>query len=114
MAHDITLGKDFKLFFQVVAFLWLLSVAGSFFSFFTLAYIDKMHHEAGKKARANIKVQHTTGRTGCARIAYKMKKESPTGEVNRTELYLATHITKNSDLNPQQSQMIILTKPEGL
>ncbi|KAJ6831133.1 reticulon-like protein B16 [Iris pallida] len=39
MAHDITLGKDFRLFFQVVAFLWLLSVVGSFFSFFTLAYI---------------------------------------------------------------------------
>ncbi|XP_010921131.1 reticulon-like protein B16 [Elaeis guineensis] len=39
MAHDITLGKDFRLFFQVVVFLWLLSVVGSFFSFFTLAYI---------------------------------------------------------------------------
>ncbi|ONK67946.1 uncharacterized protein A4U43_C05F5500 [Asparagus officinalis] len=39
MAHDITLGKDFRLFFQVVAFLWLLSVIGSFFSFFTLAYV---------------------------------------------------------------------------
>lgn len=39
MAHDITLGKDFKLFFKVVIFLWLLSVIGSYFSFFTLAYI---------------------------------------------------------------------------
>ncbi|KAK1312313.1 Reticulon-like protein B16 [Acorus calamus] len=39
MAHDITLGKDFKLFFKVVVCLWLLSVVGSFFSFFTLAYI---------------------------------------------------------------------------
>lgn len=39
MAHDITLGKDFRLFFQVVVLLWILSVVGSFFSFFTLAYI---------------------------------------------------------------------------
>ncbi|RVW42329.1 Reticulon-like protein B16 [Vitis vinifera] len=39
MAHDITLGKDFRLFFKVVLGLWLLSVVGSSFSFFTLAYI---------------------------------------------------------------------------
>ncbi|KAL5710024.1 hypothetical protein ACHQM5_020639 [Ranunculus cassubicifolius] len=39
MAHDITLGKDFKLFFKVVVCLWLLSVIGSFFSFFTIAYV---------------------------------------------------------------------------
>ncbi|GFY82044.1 reticulon family protein [Actinidia rufa] len=40
MAHDITLGKDFRLFFKVVGCLWLLSVIGSVISFFTLAYID--------------------------------------------------------------------------
>uniref|UniRef100_A0A6N2ML26 Reticulon-like protein n=3 Tax=Salix TaxID=40685 RepID=A0A6N2ML26_SALVM len=39
MAHDITLGKDFRFFFKVVVFLWLLSTVGSYFSFFTLAYI---------------------------------------------------------------------------
>ncbi|XP_021737944.1 reticulon-like protein B16 [Chenopodium quinoa] len=39
MAHDITLGKDFRLFFKVVAALWLFSVVGSLFSFFTLAYV---------------------------------------------------------------------------
>nr|XP_043632725.1 reticulon-like protein B16 [Erigeron canadensis] len=39
MAHDITLGKDFRLFFMVVGFLWILSVLGSLISFFTLAYI---------------------------------------------------------------------------
>ncbi|KZV39546.1 hypothetical protein F511_28752 [Dorcoceras hygrometricum] len=39
MAHDITLGKDFRLFFKVVIALWLLSVIGSLLSFFTLAYI---------------------------------------------------------------------------
>ncbi|XP_020597252.1 reticulon-like protein B16 [Phalaenopsis equestris] len=39
VAHDIAHGKDFRSFFQVVVFLWLLSVMGSFFSFITLAYI---------------------------------------------------------------------------
>ncbi|OMO63669.1 Reticulon [Corchorus capsularis] len=39
MAHDITLGKDFRLFFKVVVCLWLLSAIGSYCSFFTLAYI---------------------------------------------------------------------------
>ncbi|XP_022764859.1 reticulon-like protein B16 isoform X2 [Durio zibethinus] len=39
MAHDITLGKDFRLFFKVVICLWLLSAIGSYCSFFTLAYI---------------------------------------------------------------------------
>ncbi|GAA0144046.1 membrane traffic protein [Lithospermum erythrorhizon] len=39
MAHDIALGKDFKLFFKVVIALWFLSVIGSQVSFFTLAYI---------------------------------------------------------------------------
>ncbi|KAF2319267.1 hypothetical protein GH714_014330 [Hevea brasiliensis] len=38
LAHDITIGKDFRLFFKVVVCLWLLSAVGSYFSFFTLAY----------------------------------------------------------------------------
>ncbi|KAG6523669.1 hypothetical protein ZIOFF_013534 [Zingiber officinale] len=42
MAHDITLGKDFRIFFQVVGMLWVLSIVGSFFSFFTLAYIGML------------------------------------------------------------------------
>ncbi|KAF9597692.1 hypothetical protein IFM89_021170 [Coptis chinensis] len=44
MAHDITIGKDFRLFFKVVVCLWLLSVTGSFFSFFTLAYIGMLYY----------------------------------------------------------------------
>ncbi|CAI9091864.1 OLC1v1026966C1 [Oldenlandia corymbosa var. corymbosa] len=39
MAHDITLGKDFKLFFKVVIAFWLLSVIGSLLSFCTLLYL---------------------------------------------------------------------------
>ncbi|CAL5366518.1 unnamed protein product [Camellia sinensis] len=39
LAHDITLGRDFRLFFKVVICLWLLSVIGSVISSFTLVYI---------------------------------------------------------------------------
>ncbi|XP_019442673.1 PREDICTED: reticulon-like protein B16 isoform X1 [Lupinus angustifolius] len=42
IAHDITIGKDFRIFFKVVVCLWLLSVIGSVFSFFTLAYIGTL------------------------------------------------------------------------
>ncbi|KAL5152997.1 Reticulon-like protein B16 [Glycine soja] len=42
IAHDITIGKDFRIFFKVVICLWLLSVIGSAFSFFTLAYIGTL------------------------------------------------------------------------
>ncbi|KAK8552647.1 hypothetical protein V6N13_121031 [Hibiscus sabdariffa] len=39
MAHDMTIGQDFQLFFKAVIFLWLLSAIGSCCSFFTLAYV---------------------------------------------------------------------------
>ncbi|KAL3652294.1 hypothetical protein CASFOL_001975 [Castilleja foliolosa] len=39
MAHDITLGKDFRIFFKVVIAFWLLSLIGTLISFFTFAYI---------------------------------------------------------------------------
>ncbi|CAI8594292.1 unnamed protein product [Vicia faba] len=42
IAHDITIGKDFRVFFKVVICLWLLSVIGGIFSFFTLAYIGTL------------------------------------------------------------------------
>eukprot|EP01018_Ginkgo_biloba_P000768 Gb_40791 [translate_table: standard] len=40
MAHDIALGKDFKLFLKVVVCLWLLSIVGGWFNFLTLVYIS--------------------------------------------------------------------------
>ncbi|EFH61080.1 predicted protein [Arabidopsis lyrata subsp. lyrata] len=40
MAHDVTVGNDFRLFFkQVVICLWLLSAIGSYISLCTLVYI---------------------------------------------------------------------------
>ncbi|XP_028124388.1 reticulon-like protein B16 isoform X2 [Camellia sinensis] len=44
LAHDITLGRDFRLFFKVVICLWLLSVIGSVISSFTLVYIGMHIH----------------------------------------------------------------------
>ncbi|CAA0382004.1 unnamed protein product [Arabidopsis thaliana] len=39
MAHDVTVGNDFRLFFKVVICLWLLSAIGSYISLCTLLYI---------------------------------------------------------------------------
>ncbi|KAG2305911.1 hypothetical protein Bca52824_025659 [Brassica carinata] len=39
MAHDVTVGNDFRLFFKVVICLWLLSAIGTYISFCTLVYI---------------------------------------------------------------------------
>ncbi|KAL2622672.1 hypothetical protein R1flu_002877 [Riccia fluitans] len=39
IAHDVALGKDFKLFLKVVAGLWVLSTIGAWFNFLTLVYI---------------------------------------------------------------------------
>ncbi|CAM6116569.1 unnamed protein product [Calypogeia fissa] len=39
VAHDVALGKDFKLFLKVIAGLWVVSTVGGWFSFLTLLYI---------------------------------------------------------------------------
>lgn len=39
IVHDITLGKDFKLFLKVMVVLWGLSVVGGWFHFLTLVYL---------------------------------------------------------------------------
>ncbi|CAI9786291.1 unnamed protein product [Fraxinus pennsylvanica] len=39
IAHDIAIGGNLRLFFQVFLGLWVISYIGSFFSFLTLAYI---------------------------------------------------------------------------
>lgn len=39
IAHDVALGRDWKLFLKVVAGLWVLSVIGGWFNFLTLVYI---------------------------------------------------------------------------
>ncbi|KAF2549472.1 hypothetical protein F2Q70_00023654 [Brassica cretica] len=44
MAHDVTVGNDFRLFFKVVICLWLLSAIGSYISFCTLVYIGRNYN----------------------------------------------------------------------
>jgi hypothetical protein len=41
IAHDVALGKDFKLFLKVIAVLWIVSTAAGWFSLLTLVYICK-------------------------------------------------------------------------
>ncbi|CAM6090329.1 unnamed protein product [Calypogeia fissa] len=39
VAHDVALGKDFKVFLKVIAALWIISTVGGWCSFLTLLYI---------------------------------------------------------------------------
>ncbi|CAM6039140.1 unnamed protein product [Sphagnum compactum] len=39
IAHDVALGKDFKLFLKVIAVLWIFSTVAGWFSLLTLVYI---------------------------------------------------------------------------
>ncbi|KAJ7552020.1 hypothetical protein O6H91_06G038700 [Diphasiastrum complanatum] len=39
VAYDVAIGKDFRVFFKVVAVLWFFSKIGGWFSFLTLLYI---------------------------------------------------------------------------
>ncbi|CAM6023339.1 unnamed protein product [Sphagnum balticum] len=39
IAHDVALGKDFKLFLKVIAVLWIVSTVASWFNLLTLIYI---------------------------------------------------------------------------
>ncbi|CAM6046149.1 unnamed protein product [Sphagnum compactum] len=39
IAHDVALGKDFKLFLKVIAALWIVSTVASWFNLLTLIYI---------------------------------------------------------------------------
>ncbi|KAF9592199.1 hypothetical protein IFM89_012775 [Coptis chinensis] len=42
-----------------------------------------------------MKLPHTSGRHGCARIEEELIKESPDGIVTRTQLFVATHTSKD-------------------
>jgi hypothetical protein len=39
IAHDVALGRDFKLFLKVIAVLWIVSTVASWFNLLTLIYI---------------------------------------------------------------------------
>ncbi|CAH9107582.1 unnamed protein product [Cuscuta europaea] len=71
---------------------------------------DKDRREKGRKSRKCIKRLHSSGRTGCARIAHKMKKDSPTGDINRTELYLVTHVRKDGSTSMSTSEGLVCVR----
>ncbi|CAH9117292.1 unnamed protein product [Cuscuta epithymum] len=68
---------------------------------------DKDRREKGRKSRKCAKRLHSSGRTGCARIAHRMKEESPTGDINRTELYLVTHVRKDGSTSMSTSEGLV-------
>ncbi|KAF9601814.1 hypothetical protein IFM89_023345, partial [Coptis chinensis] len=56
---------------------------------------EKIKREKGKLSREHMKLPHTSGRLGCARIEEELIKESPDGTVTRTHVFVATHTSKD-------------------
>ncbi|KAF9594713.1 hypothetical protein IFM89_034696 [Coptis chinensis] len=56
---------------------------------------DKTKRFNGKLAREQMKNPHTTGRMGAVPVIEQLKKNSPTGEVSRTEGYVAIHTRRD-------------------
>ncbi|KAF9588115.1 hypothetical protein IFM89_007591 [Coptis chinensis] len=68
---------------------------------------DKFKRCNGKLARENMKNPHTTGRMGVAPVIEQLKKDSPTGEVSRTQGYVATHTRRDgSFINTEMRQSL--------
>ncbi|KAF9600464.1 hypothetical protein IFM89_009379 [Coptis chinensis] len=68
---------------------------------------DKIKRCNGKLARENMKNPHTTGRMGAAPVIEQLKKDSPTGEVSRTQGYVATHTRRDgSFINTETRQSL--------
>ncbi|KAF9599220.1 hypothetical protein IFM89_036346 [Coptis chinensis] len=61
---------------------------------------EQIKREKGKSSREHMKLPHTSGRHGCARIEGDLIKESPYGKVTRTQIFVATHTSKNGSCFP--------------
>ncbi|MCL7048182.1 hypothetical protein MKW94_020283 [Papaver nudicaule] len=72
---------------------------------------DKFKEKSKKasEARAQVQAQYTGGRKGIPRTWLQMEQESPTGEVYRPHVYLATHNFVADD-NPLSSKSIAAAK----
>ncbi|KAF9606680.1 hypothetical protein IFM89_027724 [Coptis chinensis] len=68
---------------------------------------DKIKRCNGKLARENMKNPYTTGRMGATPVIEQLKKDSPTGEVSRTQGYVATHTRRDgSFINTETRQSL--------
>ncbi|KAF9617387.1 hypothetical protein IFM89_036308 [Coptis chinensis] len=56
---------------------------------------ENIKREKGKLSREHMKLPHTSGRHGCTKIEKELIKESPDGIVTRTQLFVATHTSKD-------------------
>jgi hypothetical protein len=89
VAHDVALGKDFKLFIKVVIGLWLISTVGGWFSFLTLLYIgvvvshtlpvlyETYEEEIEKYAKVAGNHAHTQYRKFDANVLSKIPRAPP-------------------------------------
>ncbi|KAF9620779.1 hypothetical protein IFM89_014614, partial [Coptis chinensis] len=70
---------------------------------------DKIKRCNGKLSRENMKNPYTTGRMGAAPVIEQLKKDSPTGEVSRTQGYVATHTRRDgSFINTKTRQSLVI------
>ncbi|KAF9603419.1 hypothetical protein IFM89_036120 [Coptis chinensis] len=70
---------------------------------------DKTKRLNGKLAREQMKNLHTTGRMGAVPVIEQLKKNSPTGEVSRTEGYVAIHTRRDgSCINFETKQSLVI------
>ncbi|MCO5581877.1 hypothetical protein L7F22_035766 [Adiantum nelumboides] len=95
VAHDLALGKDFKLLLKVAAILWGLSVVGGWFHFLTLVYLvivvshtvpaiyEKYEDHVDFYAKRAYEGAHNQYRTIDAKYLSKLPKGIP--KVKKTE-----------------------------
>lgn len=89
VAHDVALGKDFKLFIKVIVGLWVASIVGGWFSFLTLLYIgvvlahtfpvlyEKYEDEIDKYAKVAGDHAHTQYKKFDANVLSKIPRAPP-------------------------------------
>ncbi|MCL7046031.1 hypothetical protein MKW94_024776, partial [Papaver nudicaule] len=65
---------------------------------------DRKLRAIGKKSREAAEFIHSCGRKGIYRTIYELEKESPTGEVPRSAIFLHTHVSKT--MNDPESTSI--------
>ncbi|MCL7050754.1 hypothetical protein MKW94_007431 [Papaver nudicaule] len=83
---------------------------------------DRKRRARGKKANEAMEFVSACGRKGIYRKIYDMEKESPTGEVNRSAIFLDTHISKTindpessspSDIKMRLIKELVEAYPDG-
>lgn len=62
--------------------------------------------QRGKRARKEMKMPHTSGRKGQARVAEDLRKKFPDKEISRTDVFVETHTRKDGSATCEQLDKI--------